>query len=136
MNSEIVKNITEIRKNIKNLASRSCTTVEQLLERAEMYPSTVSELDQFITGATDSTVFPDMNAEDEAIRQIMVGRAIDNMKAHLTEDEYNLLYAHFVEGHTVRDLAPKLGIKPASVTVRIHNLINKLKKKEDKILMK
>lgn len=133
--SEIVKNVTEIRQNIKNLAERSCTTVEQLLERAEMYPSTITELDQFITTSSDAAVFPEADAEEEVIRKIMVGRAIDNMKQHLEESEYRLLYDHFVEGKTVRDIAPELGIKPASVTVRIHNLINRLKKKEEQILM-
>jgi len=133
--SEIVKNVTEIRNNIKNLAERSCTTVEQLLERAEMYPSTITELDQFVTNATDVAVYPDMDAEEEIIRQIMVGRAINNVKQHLDKSEYDLLYAHFVNGETVREIAPKIGIKPASVTVRIHNIINRLKRKEEQILM-
>jgi len=133
--SDLVQSVTEIRENIENLAKRSGTSVERLLERAEMYPSTITELDQFVTKSGDTSVFSDMNAEDDVIRQIMIGRAINNVKEHLNEAEYNLLYDHYVRGMTVRELAPELNIEAPSVTVRIHKLLERLQKKEEQILM-
>jgi len=134
--SEVIKDITAIRQMIKNLARRSGTSVLQLLERAELFPTKMAELDQYtVTKIGESIIGTHTSTEDSLIHQLATKKSIEKMKEILTNDEYQLLYEHFIEGKTVRELAPILGITAASVTVKIHNIVSKLQKKEDQIFM-
>jgi len=128
-NKDVSNDITKVKQSILNLADRSGTTTEQLVERAEMIPRVVYEkvdggVDK-ISGGTEA---------DEMVQRLSAKQSIDNLKDYLKEDEFNLLVDHYVYGETVRELAEKLGIKAPSVTIKIHNIVQRLNKRKDKIL--
>jgi len=129
--SEVIKDITSIRQTIRNLANRSCTSVSQLLERAELYPTEMAELDNHpITGEIAAS---SDGVEEKLIQTLINSKAISKLKAILPEKDYELLYAHYSEGKTVRELAPIMGIKAPSITVKILNIIKELQKKKEQI---
>jgi len=132
--SDVIKDITFIRKTIRNLADRSCTSVEQLLDRAELYPTEMSGLDchASLSEVNTTTV---ASAEDLIIQRLVSENAITKLKVILSEDDYSLLYDHYVEGKTVRELAPKFGITAPSITIKIQNIVKGLQKKKEQIYM-
>jgi len=131
--SEVIKDITSIRQTIRNLADRSCTSVNQLLERAEMYPAEMAELDYHpVTGEIAAS---SDGVEESLIQKLVAGKAVSKLKEILPKEDYELIYAHYSEGKTVRELAPLLGIKASSVTIRIHNVVKELQKKKEQIYM-
>jgi len=56
------------------------------------------------------------------------------IKNILSKSDYRLVVSHFVDGKTVRELAKETGLKAPSITVKIHNIVAELLKKEDVIL--
>jgi len=132
--SEVIKDITAIRQTIKSLADRSGTSVNQLLERAELFPVEMTELDQH-TVINELMSHNDYTSEESLLHKLSTKKSMERLREILTKEEYGLLYEHFIEGRTVRELAPILGITAPSVTIKIHNIISKLQKKEDQILM-
>lgn len=133
--SEIIKNINNVRDSLMSLAHRSGTTVDQLLERAELYPSDTTGLeDIYVVGDLRSTISSEL-VENDMVAQLTARKSIDKLKEVLTEDDFNLLYAHYVDGMTVRQLEPIIGIKAASITVKIHTILKSIQKKKDQILM-
>lgn len=128
-NKDVADDVIRTKQSIFNLADRSGTTTEQLIERAEMIPLVVYEK---IDGGVDK--LSGDTEGDKMIQRLSAKRSIDNLKDYLKEDEFNLLVDHYVYGETVRELAGKLGIKAPSVTVRIHNIVQRLNKRKDKIL--
>jgi len=132
--SEVIKDITIVRQNLLNLANRSHTTVKQLLKRAELYSPDTTDIDdlQMIVSMSNKLNF---SVEDDILSKLTTNKSIAKLKAILSEDDYNLLYQYYVEGKTVRDLESIVGIKAASITVKIHNILKGLQKKKDTILM-
>jgi len=128
-NKDVADDIIKTKRSILNLADRSCTTREQLIERAEMIPSVVYEtVDYEIDRLIGNT------EEDRIVKYLIAKQSIDNLKKYLKEGEYDLLVDHYVYGETIRALAEKLGIKDGTVAVKIHNIVQKLNKRKDKIL--
>jgi len=128
-NKDVADEIVKIKQSISNLADRSCTTTEQLIERAEVIPLVVYEkIDLGVDKLSDGT------EGDKMIQRLAARQSVANLKSYLKEDEFELLVDHYVYGKTVRELAEKLGIKAPSVTVKIHNIVQKLNKRKDKIL--
>lgn len=128
-NKDVADEIIKIKQSISNLADRSCTTTEQLIERAEMIPLVIYEKIDLGVDKLSGDV-----EGDKMIQRLAARQSIDNLKNYLKEDEFELLVDHYVYGKTVRELAEKLGIKAPSITVKIHNIVQKLNKRKDKIL--
>lgn len=128
-NKDVADDIIKTKRSILNLADRSCTTTEQLIERAEMIPSIIYETVDYdvdrLIGDTE---------EDKVVKHLAARQSIDNLKKYLKEEEFDLLVNHYVYGKTVRELSKELGIEASSVTVKIHNIVQKLNKRKDKIL--
>lgn len=120
-NDEIGEDIRQISENLYNLASRSQTTAEQLIERAELMPLTDVE----ITDYTTNTQIRE-DTKNEVVDKMIIQEYIEEIKEILSKDDYNLLVDHFVEGKTVRELSEELKLKASSITVRIHNIVAKL----------
>lgn len=128
-NKDVASEVKEIKESIYNLADRSCTTIEELIERAEMAPLVSCEtVDHNVDNLSENV------KEEEIIHQIATKQSVENLRKYLTEDEYKLLVDHYTYNKTVRVLGEELGIKASSVTIRIHGIIGKLNKKRDKIL--
>jgi len=128
-NKDVADEIIKIKQSISNLADRSCTTTEQLIERAEMMPLVIYEkIDLAVDKLSEST------EGDKMIQRLAARQSIDNLKGYLKEGEFELLVDYYIYGKTVRELAVKLGIKASTVTVKIHNIVQKLNKRKDKIL--
>jgi len=126
---EIVKDTTNIRKSISNLAERSCTTVKQLIERAELMPS------DFDTTVIDHNTADITNGdEEELVNRISTRKSIETIKDLLTKSDYELIVAHLVDGKTVRDLAKETGLAAPTVTIKVHNIMSELIKRKDIIL--
>ena len=117
--------IRESRRSLKNLANRSHTSVVQLLERSEMTPSYTVE----ITDITGSIVDND-SPENDMINKINAVDLIGRIKSYISEEDYMLLWNRFVEGMTVRELAPIMGISAPHVSDRTQALLEKLRKLE------
>jgi len=117
--------IRKSRRSLKNLANRSHTSVVQLLERSEMMPSYTVE----ITDVTGSIVDNDL-PEDAIINKINAVDLIGRIKEYISEEDYMLLWNRFVEGMTVRELAPMMGISAPHVSGRTQSLLEKLRKLE------
>lgn len=133
--SEIIKDINDVRDSLLGLASRSGTTVDRLLSRAELYPADVTDVDDVVCTMGDMSNISTESAEDDIVSQIMAYKSVDKLRDILSKDEYDLLYSHFVDGMTVRQLAPIYGITAATITIRIHNILDVLSKKKEQILM-
>lgn len=133
--SEIIKDINAIRDSLSNLAARSGTTIDQLLERAEMYPADVTDVDDVVYSMGDMSGISIETAEDDIITKIMTEKAIDKLMTVLSKEDYELLYAHYVDGKTVRELGPIYGISAPTMTIRIQNILQSLQKKKEQILM-
>jgi len=118
------KSIREVRTSLQNLADRSHTSVIQLLDRAEMIPS-------FVDGTAEISLV-DMadteKVEDKMINRIAVQEMLDKVKQYISEKEYELLYNRYVEGWTLRELAPKMGISAPHVNDLTQKALAKLKK--------
>jgi RNA polymerase sigma factor (sigma-70 family) len=115
----IVADIVSIRRSIENLADRSHTSVIQLLERAELAPTSSAEM-----------VDRDLNtlsADDTIFSNSML--FVEDIKENMREEDYDLLYRHYVLEETLREMSPSFGVTPETLCVRIQNLKDSLVKK-------
>jgi RNA polymerase sigma factor (sigma-70 family) len=127
----IIADVDKIRRSLKSLADRCHTTVYQLLERAEVTPiSITTSLDIYDPHRLDN--FP--SVEDSITSYLATEQSMKNLRDFLTEDEFKLLHARYVEGKTLRELAPEMGITAPSVHTRAQNILKKLKRNEKRIL--
>lgn len=124
-NSPLEQSIQESRRSLKNLANRSHTSVVQLLERSEMTPLYTVEVTD-ITGSLTENNSP----EDDILSKINAIDLISRIKGHISEEDYTLLWRRFVEGMTVRELAPIMGISAPHVSDRTQALLEKLRRLE------
>lgn len=123
-NSPLDISIQKSRYSLKNLADRSHTSVKQLLERSEMAPLYSSELTN-VNYPSDK-----MSSETDVIDKINAMDMIERIKKYISEEDYELLWNRFVEGMTVREIAPKMGISAPHVSGKTQVLLEKLRKLE------
>jgi RNA polymerase sigma factor (sigma-70 family) len=129
----IREEIDKVRATLKNLCERSHTSVIQMLERAELMPTTTSvALESYDHERLPSD--DNFQVEDNMISYLSTRQSVERLKEFLSQDELDLLYARFVEGKTVRELEPEMGITAESIVVRTNNILNKLKRNEKRIL--
>jgi len=123
-NDPLEKSIQESRKNLMNLADRSHTSVRQLLERSETVPLFSMDISEI--GNKD--IVDCESTENGIVNKIDVMSAIERVKEHLSDEEYELLWNRYAKGMTVREIAPLMGISAAYVSDRTQALLNKLRK--------
>ncbi len=131
LDEKLVRSVKDIRQKLVNLADRSCTSIEQLLERADLAPIKAVEIEDYnINSIPGKSVAPgdSITTEDITVEEIMTKKHIKKLKEFLSEKDYNLLFNHFGEGKTEREIAKELGIKASSVHVKIHEIIAKVKR--------
>lgn len=125
---EIIDNVSKIRQSLFNLAERSCTTVEQLVERAELMPL----IDVEITDRNTADLSE--NSESTVIEGLIRRRHISKIRELLSEGDFDLIVSYFIEGKTERELEKELGLKAPSLHVKMRNIIERLLEKKDWIL--
>lgn len=76
----------------------------------------------------------DIDAEADFISIISANKSIEKIKEILSEEEFRILYLRFVEGQTVRELEPLLGITGPSISVKTKRIIKKVMKNKAEIL--
>lgn len=133
-NSEIIEDIKSVRTNLINLANRSCTTVNQLLKRAELYPADIPHESIETYDAEDPSNIMIKAVEENIISYIMAKNSINKLKKLLSEDDFNLLYLYYVEGLTMRQLEPIFNVTSSAITTRLQNILKTLHNKKDYIL--
>lgn len=124
------KDIEDIKSSIKNLADRSHTSVPQILERAEMMPSSA------FNTSVDLAVFDIFDIGypsegDKMVERIYARDKVDEIRDMLTEEEFELLCDRFIDDKTLKVLEPKLGIKEETIVIRTNNILAKLRRKFD-----
>ena len=115
-------------KSLEGLATRSKTTALELINRAELLPINKS-VDEDGNAMYDAYSDLTDNQEDTMLDSIVTSTLIKRVKDVLSEDEYNLLVAHYIEGKTLRELETILHIKAPSIIVRIQKVIEKVRKR-------
>jgi len=133
----LVEDVKNIRRKLINLANRSCTSVEQLLERADLAPVKAVEMEEYnINSIPGKSVVPRdvITAEDNTVEGIITKKRIKELKEFLSEEDYDLVFSHFGEGKTEREIAGELGIRASSVHVKIHEIIDKVKRIKSRVL--
>jgi len=126
----VQKKIDDIRSSLTNLANRSHSAVTQLLERAEMMPKHAVDMSDYVLTET-TNVFDE---ENKMVDLIYNRELIEDLYSILDESEISLLWKRFVEGITVRDLAPEMGIAPETIVVRTNNILDKVRCHRDRTL--
>jgi len=126
-NSPLEKSIQASRQSLMNLADRSHTSVKQLLERSETTPS----YSLGITEINSRNIVDNESAEDSIVSKIDMVDMIKRVKEYLPDEDYALLWNRYVEGMTVRELAPLMGISAPHVSHRTLAILNRLKKLEE-----
>lgn len=115
----LIEDIVKIRQSIQNLADRSHTSVIQLLDRAELSPASSPEI---IYTNLDAMAIVDDSAFSNTV-------FVEEIKESLPEEDYDLLYRHYVGGETLRELSGPFGVTAETLCIRIQNLKDSLVKK-------
>jgi len=119
--NNLAKEIEDTREKIKNLAERSHTSVIDLLDRADILPSTVGP----------STIHRNMDwvvsgTDQEA--EIDYKNLLDDLRDCLTKERFKEIFdLHFIYGYTIREIAVILGVSDGTIAVQMTQLKNKLK---------
>lgn len=121
--SPLEKSIQVSRQSLINLANRSHTSVRQLLERSEATPSCSTNITELNINSLSNE-----SSEDNVINRINAVDMIKCVKEYLSGEDYELLWNRYVEGMTVRELAPLMGISAPYVSDRTQVVLNKLRK--------
>lgn len=129
LNEVLMEELESVRQSLLNLSARSCTEIIQLLDRAEIVPLLSPDIVDESVVFDDGIVYGGFSSEEDLLNTLLAKSKINIIKGLLSDDEFNLLIDHYVEGYTVRELEDKLGIKAASIHVKIHSIINKLRRK-------
>jgi len=122
------KELKDTVESLKGLAVRSKTTVLELINRAELLPINKT-VDDEGADVYDEYVELSDNQEDIMLDSIVTLTLMNSIKEVLSEDEYNLLVAHYIEGKTLRELESILHIKAPSIAVRIQKILEKVRKR-------
>jgi len=123
----LLEDINKVKNSIKNLAGRSHTSIIQLLDRAEIMPTIASSSIEF--AETNDLRSDHFSEEDNMVKYLHSRDRVEMLKEVLDKDEFELLYARFVEGKTLKELEPELGVKEETIVVRTNNIITKLQRK-------
>ena len=123
-NDALEISIQKSRTSLKNLADRSHTSVRQLLERSEMVPVYTLE----VSGLSSTYPIDSHSVETGMLDKISASDLIRYIKDRISEEDYTLLWNRFVEGMTVRELAPLMGTSAPNVSIRTQALIEKVRK--------
>jgi len=123
----LAEDINKVKNSIKNLADRSHTSIIQLLDRAEIMPTITSSSIEFVE--VDDFRVDHFSEENNMVKYLHSKDRVKMLKEILASNEFDLLYARFVEGKTLKELAPELGVKEETIVVRTNNIIAKLKRK-------
>jgi len=118
------QDVEKIRTSLKNLASRTHTSVPELLERVEFMPTISID----ITDNIDVDMLTD--PETEVIGVMSNREAINHLRKYLSEDDFKLLYMRFAEGYTFKELESEFGITEESLNVKVKKLISELTKRK------
>jgi len=70
------------------------------------------------------------------VEKLDIAETISRIKEYLSEEDYNLLWNRYVEGMTVRELAPIMGISAPHVSDRTQVLLKKIRKIEQDLRRK
>jgi RNA polymerase sigma factor (sigma-70 family) len=127
---EIRQGICEVKNSLNNLAKRSCSSVLQLLERAEIMPRLTIEVEDY--AASDvSDVYEE---ETNMMNRLSTKESMEVLKEILEPSELELLWDRYVEGITERELEAKLGVTAPTIDVRTKNILEKVRKHRNRIL--
>jgi RNA polymerase sigma factor (sigma-70 family) len=126
----IADDVVGICTSIKNLADRSHTTPIELLERAEITPTLIDVPENANMFVNESIEDPETNMID----RLTARSAISEIRKILTPSEFELLYLLYVEGKTERELEDELGVKAATIAVRLKNVLAKVHQNSERIL--
>ena len=118
----LMEDVIRIQQSIQNLADRSHTSVIQLLERAELSPVSFPE----IIYTNLDTIAATATTDDSAFSNIVF---VKEIKESLSEEDYDLLYRHYVGGETERELSGPFGVEASTLHIRIQNLKDSLVRK-------
>ena len=72
--------------------------------------------------------------ERNMIQYMSSKESIEELKKLLEPSEFNLLCERFVEGKTVRELEPEMGITAETIVVRTNNILDKIARHKNRIL--
>jgi RNA polymerase sigma factor (sigma-70 family) len=118
--NELSKEIKATREKIENLADRSHTSVIDLLDRADILPSTK----EYTVYQNMNTFSSDYNQEAELDYKNLV----DSLRDCLDKERFIQIFdLHFIEGYTIREIADKLGVADGTIAVQMGQMKNKLK---------
>jgi len=123
---KLAKSIYNIRQSISNLAERSCTTVEDLLERAELSPKKSVEIVNVDTSG--------MSSSDNTLSHIFEKHALELIEKVLNSREFEIFKLHFVENYTIREMQDILGKTDGTIAVQIRRIREKLDKYKYELL--
>lgn len=119
-NNELATDIQATREKISNLADRSHTSVLDLLDRADVMPST----EAYVIHRNMNTLSSDYDQEAE----VSYKNLVDDLRDCLGKKRFIQIFdLHFIEGYTVREVADKLGVADGTIAVQIKQLKNKLR---------
>jgi len=124
-NKEVGKDVKQIRESLYNLADRSCTVVEELIERAESTPLISLEIVDYGVDSVPS--------KSDVFSLVAESNTLELIKDILNERELEILRLHFIEGHTVRETAEILGVTGGTIGPQIRQMRRKLDKHKHRL---
>lgn len=133
IDKKLLEDIISVKDRLKNLANRSCTSIIQLLERADLVPLKAISI---VMDTKDIDIITKMSAsdqKDDALTTLIKKDYIKILKEYLSEEDYKLLLDHYGEERTVRELAEEYDMKASSVHVRASQILNKVRRLRRKL---
>jgi len=122
---EIVKDVTDIRKSISNLAERSCTTVNDLLERSELSPKAPVEI-------IDMNI-SNISSDNNTFLPLYESNTLALIKKTLNEREFEIFRLHFIENYTIREIQKILSKTDGTIAVQIRQIREKLNRHKNEL---
>jgi len=123
----LTKDIQDAILGLKNLAARSNTSALNLIERAELMPTKMVDIEE-------NMYMNEIHVEDNVVEKLSVASTVEHIRNLLSPEDFELLYDRHIDGMTIEEVGQKIGITAESVSVREQKLLAKLRKYEDKIL--
>jgi RNA polymerase sigma factor (sigma-70 family) len=123
----LMKDIMDTIAGLRNLAARSNTSALNLIERAELMPTKMVDIEENMS-------VNEIHVEDDVVEKLNVASTVEHIRNILSPEDFELLYDRHIDGMTIEEVGQKIGITAESVSVREQKLLAKLRKYEDKIL--
>lgn len=127
IDKKLLEDIRSVKNRLGNLASRSCTSVAQLLERADLVPlkaMTVLANTKEIDSATGTLI----SDQDDALDILIKKDYIKVLKEYLSEEDYKILLEHYGEERTLRGLAEEYNMEASSVHIKASQILNRVQR--------